>query len=223
MNQRQCQVPEERIEYSQRSMGQALHAGPSQHHDVASLSTFSAAYPSAHWKFRGGGVSEGLRLTAAMQCNALPQQWATPDRSSRSVSDNVHFHSCSGRLHRPQASGLAPLGSLPESMGSEELAARQQSACHAGPSGRVNSLLTLNSWKWSPRVVHPVCLWAMPPSGLMISYYIVTGGWMKLILCLPEPASMAQQPRGRDGTQRYQPRAPAAEPPGSGQAALCVH
>ncbi|CAL5229063.1 g12313 [Coccomyxa viridis] len=71
-----------------------------------------------------------------MHCNALPQQWATPDRSSRSVSDNLHFHSCSGRLHRPQAPGLAPLRSHPESMGCEELAARQQSACHAGPSGR---------------------------------------------------------------------------------------
>ena len=71
-----------------------------------------------------------------MQCNPLPQPWATPDRS-RNVSDTVHFHSCSGRLHRSQASCLTPLKSHPDSMGSEELAARQHSACHAGPSGRV--------------------------------------------------------------------------------------
>ena len=49
------------------------------------------------------------------------------------------------------------------------------------------------------------------------------GGRMPLILCLSEPASMAQQPRGRDGTQRYKPRAPVAESPGSGPGGFCVH
>lgn len=77
-----------------------------------------------------------------MQCNALPQPWATLDRS-RSMSDNVQFHSSSGRFKRPQAPAMATW-SHHELIGSEELAARQHSACHAGPSGRVNNLLNRN-------------------------------------------------------------------------------
>ena len=116
-------------------MGQALHVGLSQQHDVATLSTFLCSLPRTPRTISGRRSIIGSRLTA-MQCNALPQPWATPDRN-RSVGDNVLFHSCSGRLHRPQAPCLARLRSHPESMGSEELAARQHSACHAGPSGRV--------------------------------------------------------------------------------------
>ena len=134
---------------SECSRGQALHAEPSQQPDVAALSTFSLCSLARALQISGRIAPQGSWLTAAMQCNAVPQSWATPDRS-RSLSENVHFQSCSGRLHIPQAKGLAPLQSHPESMGSEELAARQHSACHAGPSGRVSSLLTLSSCTRAP-------------------------------------------------------------------------
>lgn len=86
-----------------------------------------------------------------MQCNALPHSWLTLDRNRSPFTDNVHYHSCSGRLNRAQAPALACLRSHPESVGSEELAARQHSACHAGPSGRVMHLLTLRFCRAAPQ------------------------------------------------------------------------
>ena len=124
-------------------------------------------------KFRGGEGPRYSRLTAAMQHNALPQPWATPDRS-RSMSDNVQFHSSSGRLNRPQAPAMATW-SHHESIGSEELAARQHSACHAGPSGRVNNLLNLNSCNSAPSALAswlPVGIGQFRRSGSLFLHYI---------------------------------------------------
>lgn len=112
------------------------HGWPAQPSDVSPRLHCRSTLLEQHGQKHNRDRREGQ--TAAMQCNALPQSWATPDRT-RSPGDNVHFHSCSGRMSRAQAPGVICLRSHPEAMDSEELAARQHSACHAGPSGRVRT------------------------------------------------------------------------------------
>ncbi len=126
--------------------GSAVRAGESMQPGPVSCNLLMwppkrSLYPFASVLSLSGKPREGRDPgpEAVMQCNVLPHSWLTPDRNRSPLADNVQCHSCSGRLNRAQALAVACPRRHAESVGSEEVAARQHSACHAGPSGRVST------------------------------------------------------------------------------------